>query len=171
MTSTQTTYTFESYGSYFKWSQFSVADLLNFADQDEIMLVGVNQVTTSFYGNLGLLGQIGPPGPAGSPPAGGGGGRSSTGAPSNPPQQQQPLQPQQQRPQQQQPQQPTQQQVRCSRAARVTQALGATAAMNWGAGIITSELPPVGAIFGSIAAVESIGSGVMAVYTAYVCFQ
>ena len=43
--------------------------------------------------------------------------------------------------------------------------------MKWGAGVMTSELPSLGAIFGGIAAVETIGTGIMAGYTGYVCFQ
>ena len=62
-------------------------------------------------------------------------------------------------------------QQRCSAATKTVSYLGATAAINWGGAVVTSELPPLGAIFAGIATVESIGTGVMAVYAAYVCFQ
>jgi hypothetical protein len=61
--------------------------------------------------------------------------------------------------------------VRCSRAAQVTKALGVAAGINVVGAVVGSELPPLAAVFGSIAVAEGLAAGVMAVYTAYVCYQ
>ncbi len=66
---------------------------------------------------------------------------------------------------------PTTHESRCAAAGQITRALGASAAVNLLGSVLTSEAPPISAIFGGIATVEGLASGVMAVYTAYVCFQ
>jgi RHS repeat-associated protein len=103
-----------------------------------------------------------------------GGALGLTGAqpqgPAQPPERPQgPAQPQKPTPKPQQ--QPTQQQVECSRAAEVVKTLGAAAAMNTLGAVLTAEIPPFGAIFGGIAFVDWAGTGVAAVYAAYVCSQ
>jgi RHS repeat-associated protein len=66
---------------------------------------------------------------------------------------------------------PTQQQVQCSRATQLASTLRLIAFTNVAAGILTSELPPLGAIFGGIGLVEGLGSVGLGVYAGYICFE
>ena len=64
-----------------------------------------------------------------------------------------------------------QQLEKCKKAGDVAKALGASATINTLGAVLTAETPPVAAIFGTIAAIEGVGSGIATVYAAYVCFQ
>jgi len=74
-------------------------------------------------------------------------------------------------PQQPSSPQPMPQQVRCNRAMEAAKALGVAAAVSVLGAVVTSELPPLGAMYGSIAFWEGLGSGTLAVYAVYVCSQ
>jgi hypothetical protein len=68
-------------------------------------------------------------------------------------------------------QQQTQMNKRCAAAAASSGALAVNAGMNEGAALLTGEVTPFAAIFHGIAVVEGIGSGGMAIYAAYVCYD
>jgi RHS repeat-associated protein len=77
----------------------------------------------------------------------------------------------QQQQQQQHKQQQTKLNQRCAAAAAASGALAVNAGMNEGAALLTGEVTPFAAIFHGIAIVEGIGSGGMAIYAAFACYN